>query len=143
MSRTILVVEDDADAAATLTSLLRHDGHDVYAAKSVDQALHIAEKQPIDLVLFDIDLPDGDGRNLFHRIKHEHQDVQGIAVTGHEFEDEKLPEVPLVPKPYRFSRIQRVIETLGEGSKQGPPSKSHRGKVGVVSQFIRRWAGTA
>ena len=60
--RRILVVDDHADAAESLTMLLRLQGHEVQTAGNGPAALEKAQMFHPQVVLMDIGLPDMDGR---------------------------------------------------------------------------------
>src|SRR5205085_4139670 len=65
----ILVVDDNADAAHTLTALLRIAGHETYKASSGEEALRLgAESKPHAAVL-DIGLADMSGYTLAEKIR--------------------------------------------------------------------------
>lgn len=66
----ILVVEDNADAAAGLQLLLQLDGHAVAVAADGRSGLRQAAHWRPDTVIVDLDLPDLDGREVARRIRH-------------------------------------------------------------------------
>lgn len=74
----LLLVEDHADTLRTFARILRRKGFEVQEASTVSEA--IASARPGDLLLSDIGLPDGDGRDLMRRLGA--QGIPGIAVTG-------------------------------------------------------------
>jgi CheY-like chemotaxis protein len=81
----VLVVEDDADAAATLSVLLRRWGHEVEVAGCGDEALEVARSHRPDAVLLDLHLGNGpDGLEVAHRLRSEAgvRDARLVAVTG-------------------------------------------------------------
>jgi CheY-like chemotaxis protein len=78
----ILLVEDHADSADMLTRLLRARGHDVEHAIDAGSATAAAESSRFDLVLCDLTLPDGNGRDLM-RALHASRGLRGIALSGH------------------------------------------------------------
>jgi CheY-like chemotaxis protein len=59
--RTLLVVEDDPDTANLLRLYFTGHGYEVLSAARGSTALEIARKQPLDLILLDIVLPEMDG----------------------------------------------------------------------------------
>jgi DNA-binding NtrC family response regulator len=61
---TILLVEDEAPLRTSLTIGLHRDGHAVIAAATVAAARGALEREPIDLVLVDLRLPDGDALDV-------------------------------------------------------------------------------
>ena len=81
-----LVVEDYADAAASMAVFLRHHGHEVEVARDGPSALRIAEDNPPDLALLDISLPGGlDGCEVARRLQKRAGGRKPflIAVTGY------------------------------------------------------------
>ena len=66
---TVLVVDDNADAAASLALLLETDGYRVEVEHSPEPALRRALEQPPDACILDIGLPGMDGRELARRIR--------------------------------------------------------------------------
>ena len=77
-----LIVEDDADSAETMAALISAQGFTVAIARTMRDARRQIVLQLPDLVLLDLQLPDGSGMDLF-------QDEQLVAnseivlITGH------------------------------------------------------------
>jgi DNA-binding NarL/FixJ family response regulator len=70
MSRSILVVDDDAAVRGLVVRILRSWGHAVIGeAGSVAEALACADARRPDVVLVDIGLPDGDGFSLTQQLR--------------------------------------------------------------------------
>lgn len=65
----LLVVEDDANTLAGLMELLVEEGYDVNGTMHGQDALEIAARQPIDMVLCDYHLPDVDGLRVCQRLR--------------------------------------------------------------------------
>ncbi|MDB5792320.1 MAG: Multi-sensor Hybrid Histidine Kinase [Massilia sp.] len=63
-SRSILVVDDNVDAADMLADMLRAHGHQVAIAYSPEKALETFARQPIDLAILDSGLPGMNGYEL-------------------------------------------------------------------------------
>jgi two-component system, chemotaxis family, CheB/CheR fusion protein len=82
--RRILLVEDNVDAAESLTVLLGIEGHRVLVAHDGSGALKIAEAQAPEIVVLDIGLPDMDGYELARRLRDSKPTSKAllIAVTG-------------------------------------------------------------
>jgi CheY-like chemotaxis protein len=69
MSR-ILVVEDNAVNLRLVRELLRHSGHEVVEATSVDEAwAQLATDGLPELVLLDLQIPGGGGQRLLQRMR--------------------------------------------------------------------------
>ena len=76
--RRLLLVEDHEDTLKTFARILRHKGFDVQEASTVSEA--ITASRPGDLLLSDIALPDGDGRELMRQLGP--RGIPGIAISG-------------------------------------------------------------
>lgn len=82
MSHRILLVDDDADTARVFQHLLRLDGNQVSLALDVATAVRYLESERFDLLITDIELPDGNGLDLLQRARA-HGPIKGIVVSGH------------------------------------------------------------
>jgi PAS domain S-box-containing protein len=84
-SLRIMVVDDNADAAAMLAMLLEASGHQVVVEHGSRQALARAREEAPQVCLLDIGLPDMDGNELAQQLRA-HPETAGsvlIAVTGY------------------------------------------------------------
>lgn len=73
LGKRLLLVEDTGSIAVLLEATLRRDGYKVDIAETVSDGLRLFEEAdngpvPYDLVLVDLNLPDGDGTELLGRI---------------------------------------------------------------------------
>src|SRR2546428_14009280 len=68
-ARSILIVEDNADAREAMRMLLELDGHVVMAAAEGVEALELARAKDPDIALVDIGLPGLDGYEGARRIR--------------------------------------------------------------------------
>jgi signal transduction histidine kinase len=84
-SRRILIVDDNADAATSLSELLRMDGHQTQPAFSAEDALSLAQSFNPDVVLLDIGLPRMDGYEVARRLRHSllRKGTLLVALTGY------------------------------------------------------------
>ena len=80
-SLKILLVEDNADTLQILAKMLQKWGYMVRTADSVQSALEEAAKEPFDLLVSDIGLPDGSGLEIMKEMK-KYNAVSGIAISG-------------------------------------------------------------
>ena len=65
---TVLFADDDGNSRTALSTLLRHQGFEVWEAATGGEALRLAKNGP-DLVLLDVRLPDANGFDLCRQIK--------------------------------------------------------------------------
>ena len=83
----LLIVEDHADTARTLSRLLRAAGFAVITASSIASAVALAEHEPFDLLVSDLGLPDGNGCELIRRLRTM-RPVRGIAMSGYGMDED-------------------------------------------------------
>jgi PAS domain S-box-containing protein len=84
VSRKILVVDDNRDAAELLAEALRLHGHDVAVAHDGPSALHVVRDFAPDLAVLDIGLPGMDGHELAAELRGRiGGTVPLIALTGY------------------------------------------------------------
>ena len=69
MPTRILIVEDEASIAEPFARLLRREGFETTVAGTAAEALSAARETEPDLVLLDLALPDGDGRDVCRTIR--------------------------------------------------------------------------
>src|SRR5262245_923491 len=80
----VFVVDDNHDAADTLSDLLRLCGAEVRACYTGDAALELVPTFPFDAAVLDINMPDMDGCELAKRLRAivQSRRVLLIALTG-------------------------------------------------------------
>ena len=81
----VLVVDDNVDAAEMLATLLEMNGYTVSVEFDGASALATALREPPDVALLDIGLPDMDGHELARRLRAQPQtaDAVLVALTGY------------------------------------------------------------
>ena len=77
--RRLLVVEDHPDTLRAFARILRQRGFEVHEATTVSEAMKSFRFG--DLLLSDIALPDGDGRDLMRHLRK--RGIPGIAISGY------------------------------------------------------------
>jgi adenylate cyclase len=80
----VLVVDDDHVNRMLLTRSLEREGHRVRCAEDGLGALEVLRRDPCDVVLLDIVMPELDGVSVLERIKSDPalQDVPVIIISG-------------------------------------------------------------
>ena len=79
----VLLVEDHADTADMMATLLALDGHEVRTATSVAAALSAVAAQAFDLVISDLGLPDRSGLELARELRARGFAIPAIALSGY------------------------------------------------------------
>jgi PAS domain S-box-containing protein len=87
----VLVVDDNVDAAATLSMLLEACGYEVMVENDSLRALALATKERPDAALLDIGLPEMDGNELARRLRADPgtRSALLVAVTGYGQEQDR------------------------------------------------------
>ena len=83
MSQRILVVEDDADQRGLVSSILEGSGYAVAQAASLAEAQQALNAAPVDLVLSDWQLGDGDGTQLLRTVRSGLSGTAFVMVTAY------------------------------------------------------------
>ena len=79
---TILVVEDDPAMQATLSQALARESYSLILASGIKDGLRQFESKNPDVVLLDINLPDGSGRDLLDMLRKQNDEVVVIMLTA-------------------------------------------------------------
>jgi PAS domain S-box-containing protein len=115
----ILVVDDYADAAESLTMLLQEEGHEVETADCGMKALERAQVFHPQIVLLDIGLPDMDGYEVAKRLRvlPETRHAILIALTGYgQAEDRKRSQSAGFNhhflKPIDFAQLSALVASF-------------------------------
>lgn len=90
-SRRLLVVDDNKDAAESMSMLLQMWGHVVAYAYDGPSALETAQQWQPEAVILDIGLPGMDGYQVAERLRTlpQGKDAVLIAITGYGQEDDR------------------------------------------------------
>jgi DNA-binding NtrC family response regulator len=111
-----LIVEDDADSAETMAALIAAQGFTVAVARTLRDARRQVVLQLPDLVLLDLQLPDGSGMELF-------QDEQLVAnseivlITGHASLESSIQALRMgaadyLVKPVNIKQLQGILSRV-------------------------------
>lgn len=126
--KRILIVEDDTLLNKTLAYNLASDGYDITAALNARTAADKLRVAEYDLVLLDINLPDGNGYDLCKLIKPEYPDTMVIFLTANDQESDQIRgyevgAVDYITKPFSIGALQRKISAMFAMLEHHKPSK--------------------
>ena len=103
----ILVVDDEVPLAKMMAYLLTRAGCEVETATNAEQAVCLVQAADFDLITLDMDLPDGNGFEIFARLKKlsRWQNPPVIFVTGRPCDEDRhcareLGAVDFISKPF-------------------------------------------
>ncbi len=83
----ILIVDDNPPMTKTLADILNAKGYAVHAAYSAADALHILNKQSVDILLTDVKMPDMNGVELYRETKKHHPKMVTFLMTAYAADD--------------------------------------------------------
>ena len=119
-SRSILVVDDEDSIRRVLVRILEPMGAHVVCAGNGLEALRAIEKEPFDLVITDVLMPEMDGIELIPLIKKKRPGVYILAMSGggHNFMGDYCTKLAttlgadaVIMKPFTLGEVQ---ESLGK-----------------------------
>jgi signal transduction histidine kinase/CheY-like chemotaxis protein len=112
----ILLVEDHEDTARIMSKLLRSFEHRVTWASTFANALEAVEADNFDLLISDLGLPDGNGRELMRQAQKKHS-IRGIALSGYGMESDVKASLEAgfaehLTKPVNIVQLQESIRRV-------------------------------
>jgi two-component system, OmpR family, response regulator RegX3 len=133
MKLRILVVEDEKSISEPLAEGLAREGFDTEVAATLESARGAWRRSP-DLILLDVMLPDGDGRDLAREIRSE-SDVPIIMLTARGEEIDRVVGLELgaddyVVKPFSLRELTaRIRAILRRGRSSEPRTPIQIGEI--------------
>ncbi|WP_254563724.1 response regulator [Oscillatoria sp. HE19RPO] len=113
----ILIVDDEPNNLRVLSNLLKKHGYKVRAVLSGDRALAAARSTPPDLILLDIMMPEMDGYQVCHQLKHESATCQipviFVSAKDQGFDKVKafaVGGVDYITKPFQVEEVFARID---------------------------------
>ncbi len=134
----ILVVEDDLTLSAGLCFELDNNGYITVAAYNCRKARQLLAEDHFDLVLLDVNLPDGNGADLCRAIKQARPDLPVIFLTANDLERDVLDGFDLgaedyVTKPFNMQILLRRLDVvLRRSSKTAADASAQRWSDGFL-----------
>src|SRR5262245_5921536 len=142
---SILFVEDDATIAMGVEYSLKQDGFQVSLAYRLEEARDLLRRQPFDLVLLDLGLPDGSGYTLCQEIRSA-GDTPIIILSARDEEASIVLGLDLgaddyLTKPFRLreliARMKAVLRRRGP-VEAGDHAGDHTLACGDVTVFTQQ-----
>lgn len=114
-----MIVDDDQDLLASMKALFKKNGFDIAVTISCDEGLLILTSFDPDLIFLDLNVGDGDGREMCKKIKEQaaYKDIPVILMSS-DHEALKLYREyganSFVKKPMQFSMLLDIAKNLSE-----------------------------
>lgn len=116
----VLLTDDEEPALVGLENGIDWDGlrvEKVFKCHSKDSAIRMLEKNPIDIVVTDIEMPGGSGLELIRWVRENRPDIFCIFYTGHaEFtyaqEALRLGAADYLLKPIPYPQMEEILRSI-------------------------------
>ena len=125
------MVEDEFSISEPFSRLLAREGFDPVVAPTVSEALDEFTRQRPDLILLDLGLPDGDGRDVAREVRRE-SEVPIIMLTARGTETDRIVGLEIgaddyVVKPFSsaevIARIRAVLRRAPAEAEEAPDDR--------------------
>lgn len=125
----VLIIEDDHTLRETLAYALESRGYDVYQAANGRQGLEQFRREPADIVVTDIVMPEKDGTSTVAELRRDFPDLGIIAISGVQTDSALYLKLAkffganrTLKKPFAIPVLFDLIEQvcLETGTQKGP-----------------------
>ena len=134
-SKTILVVEDNANLRKLITGVLGEMGYQIFAAASMEEAFEATRMGMVDVVIADIFMPGMGGIEGISRIRAQWPHIHVIAMSaGMENKvdthsvlaaSKHVGAVAQLPKPFVMEDLIHVVALVLGGDRAAAPEGAH------------------
>ncbi|MBD3844520.1 two-component system OmpR family response regulator [Bosea sp. OAE752] len=140
----LLIVEDDAEAAAYLTKAFREVGHIADHAADGLEGYAMAEGGGYDVLVIDRMLPRLDGLSLIRSLREQKDETPALILSALAQVDDRVKGLraggdDYLPKPYAFSELLARVEVLARrrGAPASEPTTYRAGEL-VLDRLAHR-----
>jgi two-component system response regulator PilR (NtrC family) len=136
----ILVVDDELSMRELLAIVLRREGYEVLLAESGKAAIAALEREPIDLLISDIKMPDLSGVDVLRAAKRIDQDILGIMITAFAstetaVEAMRLGACDYLSKPFDIDLLKMKVREKIESRQLRQENVLLKRTLGLSHQF--------
>ena len=102
----IIILDDDSLIRKTLTKLLEKENHKIYNAENGYEAIDIVNKNVIDIVITDIQMPEIDGLKTIEEIKKISPNTKFVVITGYSNDSTPIKAIRLGVNDYIYKPFE-------------------------------------
>jgi CheY-like chemotaxis protein len=118
----ILIIDDDNQFRTMLRKMVERNGYEVIEASDGKEGIKLYRKNPTDLIITDLIMPDKDGIETIQELRKDFPDVKIIAISGggrlgpHDYLHlaKMLGAQRTLTKPIELDELLKAIEELLE-----------------------------
>jgi two-component system response regulator PilR (NtrC family) len=136
----ILVVDDERSMRELLAIVLRREGYEVLLAENGRTAIDVLEREPIDLLISDIKMPDLSGVDVLRAAKKIDKDILGIMITAFAstetaVEAMRLGACDYLSKPFDIDLLKMKVREKVENRQLRQENLLLKRTLGLTHQF--------
>jgi two-component system, NtrC family, response regulator PilR len=136
----ILVVDDEPSMRELLAIVLRREGYEVLLAENGRAAINLLEREPVDLLISDIKMPDLSGVDVLRAAKKIDQDILGIMITAFASTDTAVEAMRLgacdyLSKPFDIDLLKMKVREKIENRQLRQENLLLKRTLGLTHQF--------
>ena len=136
MKKRILVVDDEQSMRELLAIMLKKEGYDVVTAESRAVAAAVLGQGPVDMVITDVKLPDGDGIEILRHVKAAAPETVVIVMTAYGTTETAVAALKLGAHDYLHQAVRRrraedrgAQRPRAAGAARGEPAAQGRARA--------------
>lgn len=138
---TLLIVEDEVILARNLAKALVRDGFEVEHAATLAEARRLFDATPFDVVLLDLQLPDGSGLDLLGRFIDADADLPVIMMTAYGSVADAVQAMQrgardYVQKPFELEEIRLKVAHAVRGTRQRREISYYREQQAAAASIL-------
>ncbi|MBM7644788.1 two-component system alkaline phosphatase synthesis response regulator PhoP [Scopulibacillus daqui] len=144
MSNKILVVDDEPSIVTLLSFNLEKAGFEVLTASTGNEALELAKKFPLDLIVLDLMLPEMSGLNVCKTLRENQMFIPILMLTAKDDELDKILGLELgaddyMTKPFSprevVARVKAILRRSNQVNPAKQPAEDFRLSVGDIAVY--------
>lgn len=132
----ILIVEDDKALNSGILLALKNPADHFVQCFRLDEAIDAYKKEKAEMIILDVNLPDGSGYDLLARVRAE-SDIPVLMLTANDLETDEVTGLSLgaddyMTKPFSLAVLRARIEALKRRSGRSEKEK----KIYQIDDFV-------
>ena len=109
----VLIIEDSEEFSKSLLNFFNYDGHSTDLAPNLSSAYDYVAVSKFDIILLDIMLPDGDGRDFLKKIRKQNITIPVIVMTARSEVSDKIDLLDIgaddyIIKPFDLNELGKM-----------------------------------
>ncbi len=117
MDKNIIIIDDEQNLTYFLKEGLKKDGYLVQVANTLSEGKALIEAQLPDLLILDLNLPDGNGLEFYQEMKEKHDFIPTVILTAHSSVRSAIDAIKMgiddyIAKPFDIKELSVLVGSL-------------------------------